>query len=109
MNWQGQTVLVTGAGGFIGSHLVERLVELGAQVRALAHYNSRNDWGLLEMLPAAIKNEIEVFLGDLTDPHSILRLVQGCLRFGALIDDFNFYGGRQDSRGVGLLLMREID
>jgi NAD dependent epimerase/dehydratase len=77
MNWQARSVLVTGAGGFIGSHLVERLVELGARVRALARYNSRNDWGLLELLPTPIKNEIEVFLGDITDPHSTIRLVQG--------------------------------
>jgi len=78
MNWQGQRVLVTGAGGFIGSHLVERLAELGAQVRALVRYNSRNDWGLLELLPAATKDEIQVVQGDLTDPHSTTRLVQGC-------------------------------
>jgi NAD dependent epimerase/dehydratase len=78
MDWQGQRVLVTGAGGFIGSHVVERLVELGARVRALVRYNSRNDWGLLELLPPPIKNEIEVVLGDLTDPHSTNRLVQGC-------------------------------
>jgi len=77
MNWQGKTVLVTGAGGFIGSHLVERLVELGARVRALARYNSRNDWGLLEQLPTSAKNEIDVVLGDLTDPYSTNRLVQG--------------------------------
>jgi len=77
MNWQGKTVLVTGAGGFIGSHLVERLVELGARVRALARYNSRNDWGLLEQLPTSAKNEIDVVLGDLTDPHSTTRLLQG--------------------------------
>ena len=77
MKWQGKSVLVTGAGGFIGSHLVERLVELGARVRALVRYNSRNDWGLLELLPTPIKNEIEVVLGDLTDPHSTTRVVQG--------------------------------
>jgi len=77
MKWQGKSVLVTGAGGFIGSHLVERLVKLGARVRALVRYNSRNDWGLLELLPTPIKNEIEVVLGDLTDPHSTTRVVQG--------------------------------
>ncbi len=54
MNWENQKVLVTGAGGFSGSHLVERLVELGAIVRALVRYNSRNDWGLLGLLPAAM-------------------------------------------------------
>ena len=68
---------MTGAGGFIGSHLAERLVELGARVRALVRYNSRNDWGLLELLPAPIKHEMEVVLGDLTDPHSTTRMVQG--------------------------------
>ena len=52
-------------------------MELGARVRALARYNSRNDWGLLEQLPASVKNEVEVVLGDLTDPHSTTRLVQG--------------------------------
>ena len=45
MNWENKKVLVTGAGGFIGSHRVERLVKLGARVRALVRYNSRNDWG----------------------------------------------------------------
>jgi NAD dependent epimerase/dehydratase len=78
MTWTQKKVLVTGASGFIGSHLVERLVELGANVRALAHYNSRNDWGLLELLPTTIRNEIEIVLGDLTDPHSTAKMVQGC-------------------------------
>jgi nucleoside-diphosphate-sugar epimerase len=48
MYWENKRVLVTGASGFIGSHVVERLVQLGAQARAFVHYNSRNDWGLLE-------------------------------------------------------------
>jgi NAD dependent epimerase/dehydratase len=78
MEWQGKKVLVTGAGGFIGSHLTERLVALGAQVRALVRYNSRNDWGLLEMVPAAVKERIEVVSGDLTDPYGTARAVKGC-------------------------------
>lgn len=78
MNWKGKQVLVTGAGGFIGSHLVERLVSLEAQVRALVRYNSRNDWGLLELLPREIKESLEVVMGDLTDPFSTYKAVQGC-------------------------------
>jgi|UniRef100_A0A7C5EMM7 NAD dependent epimerase/dehydratase len=76
--WESRRVLVTGAGGFIGSHLVERLVELGARVRALVRYNSRNDWGLLELLPEKLKKEIEVISGDITDPYGVERMVAGC-------------------------------
>lgn len=78
MNWQGKSVLVTGAGGFIGSHLTERLVELGARVRAAVRYNSRNDWGLLELLPAAVQSSLEISPGDITDPFWTARLVEGC-------------------------------
>jgi NAD dependent epimerase/dehydratase len=78
MKWQGKQVLVTGAGGFIGSHLVERLVGLDAQVRALVRYNSRNDWGLLESLPAGIKEKVEVVMGDLTDPFGISKAIKDC-------------------------------
>ncbi|MBM4286585.1 MAG: NAD-dependent epimerase/dehydratase family protein [Deltaproteobacteria bacterium] len=78
MKWEEKKVLVTGAGGFIGSHLVERLVELGAQVRALVRYNSRNEWGLLEMLPVSIKKDLEVITGDITDPFGAGRMIQGC-------------------------------
>lgn len=78
MNWNQRKVMVTGAGGFIGSHLVERLVELGAQVRALVRYNSRNDWGLLELLPASTKERLEVVVGDITDPFSTAQALIGC-------------------------------
>jgi NAD dependent epimerase/dehydratase len=78
MRWEGTQVFVTGAGGFIGSHLVERLVEMGAQVRALVRYNSRNDWGLLELLPPAVKERLEVVAGDITDPFGVPRALVGC-------------------------------
>lgn len=71
-------VLVTGAGGFIGSHLTERLARDGAQVRALVHYNSRNDWGHLEFLPAEIQASIEVITGDIQDPFAVRKAVSGC-------------------------------
>jgi NAD dependent epimerase/dehydratase len=74
----GRTVLVTGAGGFIGSHLVERLVEEGARVRALVHYNSRNDWGMLDLVPDAVTQEIEVLCGDIRDPFCVRKAVSGC-------------------------------
>jgi dTDP-glucose 4,6-dehydratase len=71
-------VLVTGAGGFIGSHLVERLVREGRRVRAYVHYNSRNDWGNLELLPAEVHAEIQVVTGDIADPFSVRAAVKGC-------------------------------
>jgi NAD dependent epimerase/dehydratase len=64
--WAGKSVLVTGAGGFIGSHLVDRLLELGAQVTAFVRYNSRNDAGLLELLGER-KREIRIVFGDIHD------------------------------------------
>lgn len=78
MPWKGKQVLVTGAGGFIGSHLVERLIDLGARVRCLVHYNSRNDYGLLELLPGPVQRELEVIPGDITDPFSTSRALAGC-------------------------------
>jgi NAD dependent epimerase/dehydratase len=71
-------VLVTGAGGFIGSHLVERLVREGAQVRAMIHYNARGSWGNLDFLPQDIQKNIEVYPGDVTDASSVRTAVQGC-------------------------------
>jgi len=66
MNWKDKTVLVTGADGFIGSHLVELLHSKGARVKALSYYNSFNYWGWLEDI--SIINEIEVVNGDVRDP-----------------------------------------
>jgi dTDP-glucose 4,6-dehydratase len=70
-------VLVTGAGGFIGSHLVERLVRAGDRVRAFVHYNSRNDWGNLELADPSILEQVEVVTGDITDPFAVRRAVHG--------------------------------
>ncbi|HYR59423.1 MAG TPA: GDP-mannose 4,6-dehydratase [Chthoniobacteraceae bacterium] len=69
MTWSGKTVLVTGGGGFIGSHLVEKLVALGAKTRALVHYNARGSWGWLDQSPVA--KEVEVILGDVCDFDSV--------------------------------------
>ena len=73
--WSGRQVLVTGAGGFIGSHLVERLVNEGADVRALVRYTSTGGWGWLDH--SAVKDEIEVVLGDVQDAESVLGAMNG--------------------------------
>jgi NAD dependent epimerase/dehydratase len=70
-------VLVTGAGGFIGGHLVARLVREGAQVRALCRYNSRNDRGTLDWFGPDVTADVEVQLGELRDIESVTRAVQG--------------------------------
>jgi NAD dependent epimerase/dehydratase len=72
------TVLVTGAGGFIGSHLVELLARDGARVRALCRYNSRNDRGALDWIDKDVEQDVEVLLGDLRDVESVGRAVAGC-------------------------------
>jgi dTDP-glucose 4,6-dehydratase len=71
-------VLVTGAGGFIGSHLCEALVRDGARVRAFVHYNARNDWGALEWLPADVREALQVITGDVRDPFAVRTAVRGC-------------------------------
>jgi NAD dependent epimerase/dehydratase len=70
----GKRVLVTGAAGFIGSHLVEALVAEGAAVRALVHYNARNDWGNLELVAPAIRDQVDVRLGDIQDPFGVAAM-----------------------------------
>jgi NAD dependent epimerase/dehydratase len=77
MSWNGREVLVTGAGGFIGSHLVGRLADLGASVRALVHYNSRNDWGNLRFLTPEQAARVKVVLGNVEDSGCVDAAVKG--------------------------------
>ncbi len=67
MSYRGKRVLVTGADGFIGSHLAERLVQEGADVRAFCIYNSRGSWGWLDHSPAEVKSSLDILLGDIRD------------------------------------------
>ena len=88
MDWQGVPVLVTGAGGFIGSHLVEHLVEKGARVRAFVRYTSRGDVALLRALPDEAFDKIEIVRGDLRDASALQRAMDECeyvFHLGALI------------------------
>jgi dTDP-glucose 4,6-dehydratase len=78
MSLGGKAVLVTGAGGFIGSHLTAALVAAGAQVRALVHYNSRGDWGHLDALEPGVRTAIDVILGDVRDRTLVRKSVEGC-------------------------------
>ncbi len=86
--WQGAPVLVTGAGGFIASHLVETLVSQGARVRAFVRYNSRGDPGLLSLLPAETLAQVEIVAGDLRDLPAVQQAMDGVshvFHLGALI------------------------
>ena len=71
-------VLVTGADGFIGSHLVEKLVRDGHSVRAFVQYNSFNSWGWLDSCSSDVRGNFEVFTGDIRDPYGVKQAMSGC-------------------------------
>lgn len=81
-------ILVTGADGFIGSHLCETLVRAGHDVRAFVYYNSFGHWGWLDSSPPEIRDALDIFAGDVRDPHGVRTAMQGCdtvLHLAALI------------------------
>jgi len=71
-------ILVTGADGFIGSHLTEELIKQGYEVRAFVFYNSFNSWGWIDSFPEEIKNKIEIFAGDIRDPNGVRVAMKDC-------------------------------
>ena len=88
MQLSGKRILVTGSDGFIGSHLVERLVADGHDVRAFVYYNSFNSWGWLDDAPLAVREKLDVFAGDIRDPNGVREAMRGCdvvLHLAALI------------------------
>lgn len=78
MKLENKKILVTGADGFIGSHLVEHLVELGHDVRAFTYYNSFNSRGWLDESPTIVRASLDVFAGDIRDPHGVRKAMEGC-------------------------------
>ena len=77
MNLKNKKILVTGADGFIGSHLTEELIRRGYRVRAFVFYNSFNSWGWLDTLPKEILDKIDVFAGDIRDPNGVRKAMEG--------------------------------
>lgn len=78
MNLEGKKILVTGADGFIGSHLTEELMRRGHDVRAFVYYNSLNSWGWLDTLPQEKLRGLDVFAGDIRDPNGVAKAMEGC-------------------------------
>lgn len=78
MSIKGKKVLVTGADGFIGSHLVESLLHHGCNVKAFVFYNSFNSWGWLDTLPVDRQRQLEIFAGDIRDPNGVHEATKGC-------------------------------
>ncbi|MGB2698373.1 MAG: GDP-mannose 4,6-dehydratase [Candidatus Zixiibacteriota bacterium] len=76
MKLTGKKVLLTGAGGFVGSHLVEVLAQKGAKVEAFVHYNSRNDWGMLEWVDKKVLDQVEVVSGDIRDSDCVRKITK---------------------------------
>jgi nucleoside-diphosphate-sugar epimerase len=77
MDITNQKILVTGADGFIGSHLVEGLLDKGCQIRAFVYYNSFNSWGWLDTFPKDKLDKMDVFAGDIRDPNGVRKAMQG--------------------------------
>ena len=78
MDLKNKKLLITGADGFIGSHLTETCVRLGYDVRAFVYYNSFNSWGWLDSSPAEIRDGLDVFAGDIRDPFGVKEAMKGC-------------------------------
>ena len=88
MNLKNRKILVTGADGFIGSHLIEELVRRGYDTRAFVMYNSFNTWGWLDHAEPEVRKSLDVFAGDIRDPHGVKQATKGCdavLHLAALI------------------------
>lgn len=95
MDLKGKKLLVTGADGFIGSHLTEELVNRGCSVRAFVYYNSFNSWGWIDTFPEKIKKNIEIFSGDIRDAYVVKKAMKGCdivLHLAALVSiPYSYY------------------